>query len=174
LKDDPLPDWPTPAGEPIGGDRARAYIAGIRQHASPSLREARQMIHARYPGAPLEQSSVRVQELATWHGPTPQMAGLAIGTVAASVSGGTWAMDAAWRSARPGASAWALLPKDGKRSSTSWTSIGGSPHSNITGRIGSCSARSPIPCSPNGPPSRAVRWPSSDGWRLERLRGSWG
>jgi hypothetical protein len=92
LTDDRLPCWPPPAGEPIKEDRARAYAAWIREHVPPCLKQARQLIHTRYPGSPVEQSSARVQELATWYGPTPQMPGLAIGTVSASVSGGSWAM----------------------------------------------------------------------------------
>jgi hypothetical protein len=78
-----------PAGEPIGEERARAYVAWVREHAPTYLRDVRQLIHAKYSGASVEQSSVRVQELATWHGPTPQMPGLAIGILSASVSGGT-------------------------------------------------------------------------------------
>jgi hypothetical protein len=92
LKDDPLPDWPTPASEPIGEDRARAYIAGIRDHVAPCLKEAPQLLHARYPDAMVEQSRVRVQGLATWHPPTERMPRFKIGVVSASVSGGSWAM----------------------------------------------------------------------------------
>jgi hypothetical protein len=87
-----LPDWPPPDGEAIGEERARAYVAWIREHAPPLLKEAREMIRARYPGVQADQSSVNVKDLATWHAPTPAMPGLAIGTVSASVSGGTWAM----------------------------------------------------------------------------------
>jgi hypothetical protein len=90
--DERLPDWPPPTDEPIGEAHARSYIAWLREHAPPLLKEARQLIQARYPGVVVTQSSVRRQELATWRAPTPQMPGLAIGTVSANVSGGTWAM----------------------------------------------------------------------------------
>jgi hypothetical protein len=75
-----------------GEERFRSYIAWIREHVPPCLKDATWMLHARYPGAMIEQSSVRVQELATWHPPTERVPGLAIGVVSASVSGGTWAM----------------------------------------------------------------------------------
>ena len=50
------------------------------------------MIHDRYPGVSSDQSSGRLQDIATWHAPLLQMNGLAIGRVWASVSVGTWAM----------------------------------------------------------------------------------
>jgi hypothetical protein len=51
---DCLPSWPLPDGGLIGKDRARAYVAWIREHAPPYPREARQMLHVRYPGASVE------------------------------------------------------------------------------------------------------------------------
>jgi hypothetical protein len=47
------------------------------------------MIHARYPGAPVEQSSVHVQELAPRHGPIPNARPGDLDGVWADVSGGT-------------------------------------------------------------------------------------
>lgn len=43
-----LPDWPPPDGEAIGEERARAYIAWIRDHAPPLLTEGRRMLQERW------------------------------------------------------------------------------------------------------------------------------
>lgn len=88
---DHLPDWPPPPEEPIGRERARAYIAWIRQHVHPVLREARELLKARYPEAMTETSAVTLDHLASWSF-RPPMKFLSIGVVWASVSGGTWAM----------------------------------------------------------------------------------
>lgn len=91
MSDDRLPDWPPPPDAPIGEERARAYIAWIRDHVQPRLAEARRMILERYPGATVETAAVTVDQMASWsfH---PPMERLSIGIVTASVSGGTWAM----------------------------------------------------------------------------------
>jgi hypothetical protein len=50
------------------------------------------MLHERYRGAELHRSSVTVDQLATWQGPTPEMAGLSIGTVWCAFMAGSYAM----------------------------------------------------------------------------------
>jgi hypothetical protein len=86
-----LPDWPPPPDEPIGIDRARAYIAWIRQHVRPLLDEAERLLRARYPYEEISRSSVRVEQLATW-ALSDRQAGLSIGTISTKAPGGTFAM----------------------------------------------------------------------------------
>src|SRR5688572_619815 len=61
-----LPDWPPPPDEPIGLERARAYIAWIRGHIQPALRDARELLKARHPGVAIETSAVTLSQLAAW------------------------------------------------------------------------------------------------------------
>lgn len=91
ISEDVLPDWPPLPGEPIGEERARAYITWIRQHAPPLIAEGRRMIQAQYPTAVTDTSSVRLRELAT-RKLDDNLAGLSVGCVYASIKGGTWAM----------------------------------------------------------------------------------
>lgn len=86
-----LPNWPPPAGEPIGIDRAREYIAWIREHAPPVIAEAERMLAARYPGAETRRSAVTVDQLATWRA-WDGMQGLAIGSVWCKYMAGSFAM----------------------------------------------------------------------------------
>lgn len=87
----PLPAWPPIDGEPIGVDRARAYIAWIAANVGLLLIEADRMIRERYPHAVTERSSTNVEQLAEWS-LSATMTGMSIGCVWASVSGGTFAM----------------------------------------------------------------------------------
>ena len=87
-----LPNWPPPDGEAIGIDRAREYIAWIRQHAGPVLEEAEQMIRERYPDTTIERSGITVQALAKRGGPTPTMLGVSIGCVWSAFMAGSFAM----------------------------------------------------------------------------------
>lgn len=97
---DTLPDWPPPDGEPIGPDRARAYIAWIKQHAPPLLQEGRRMIHERYPSAYIGTYAARVDQLATWR-LSAGMDGLNIGGL--------------WCEPTPGSFAWVniVIRRDG-------------------------------------------------------------
>ena len=93
MSDEPrLSNWPPPDGEKIGVERARAYVAWIRDHAGPVLEGAERMLHERYPGAELGRSAVTVEQLATWGGPSPNMQGLSIGCVWCDVMAGSFAM----------------------------------------------------------------------------------
>ena len=80
-----IPDWPPLPDEPIGIDRARAYICWIRIHVQPALRDARDLLKARHPGVATETNAVTVEQLAFM----PPMTHLGIGVVSANVSGGT-------------------------------------------------------------------------------------
>jgi hypothetical protein len=89
--DSRLPNWPPPADEPFGIDRAREYIAWVRAHAPPVLAEAEAMLAERYPGAETHRSAVKAEQLAewcVWEG----MKGLAIGSVWCKVMAGSHAM----------------------------------------------------------------------------------
>ena len=86
-----LPNWPPPADEPIGHDRAREYIAWIREHAGPVLAEAERMLGERYPNAETRRSAATVDQLATWR-LTEGMSGLAIGCVWCAFMAGSFAM----------------------------------------------------------------------------------
>lgn len=55
------------------------------------LHEARELIAARYAVSSIEMSAVNVDQLASWTF-GPPLTFLSIGTVYASVAGGTWAM----------------------------------------------------------------------------------
>jgi hypothetical protein len=88
---DTLPDWPPPAGHPIGEERARAYIDWIRDHVRPLVNEARQMIADRYPDISARTSAVTVEQLATWSVP-PDMPRLNIGVVWCEPVSGALAM----------------------------------------------------------------------------------
>jgi hypothetical protein len=86
-----LPNWPPPADEPIGMDRARQYIAWIREHVPPVLAEAEAMLAERYPGAETHRSAMKVEQLATrrtWEG----MKWLSIGCVWVAYMAGSFAM----------------------------------------------------------------------------------
>jgi hypothetical protein len=91
ITDDVLPDWPPPPDETIGIERARAYIAWIRDHAGPLVAHGRQVITDRYPGVDIHTSAATVSQLAD-RGLDPRMTHLSIGCVWASASGGTWVM----------------------------------------------------------------------------------
>jgi hypothetical protein len=95
ITDDVLPNWPPPDGEPIGEERARQYITWIREHAGPLVADARKQITDRYPHAVTKTSAAMVDQLASWSF-DDRMTGLGIGSVWASVSGGTWAMMDIW------------------------------------------------------------------------------
>ncbi len=86
-----LPDWPPPDRFAIGEERARAYIAWIRDHAPPLLAEGRRMLQERWGVEDTGTSSVKVHQLATWR-LAPEMKDFNIGCVWAPVKGGTWAM----------------------------------------------------------------------------------
>ncbi len=92
MDDQRLPDWPPPNDEKFGVERARAYVAWIREHAGPVLEEAERMLRERYPGAELGRSAVTVKQLATWGAPTSNMSGLSIGCVWCDVMAGSVAM----------------------------------------------------------------------------------
>jgi hypothetical protein len=91
ITDAALPDWPPPADEPIGEERARTYIAWIREHAGPLVADARKQITDQYPHAVTKTFAATVDQLASWSFDN-RITGLGIGSVWASVSGGTWAM----------------------------------------------------------------------------------
>lgn len=90
MTDDVLPSWPPPAGELIGEERARAYIAWIRDHAGPLLEEGRRMMRARYPTASITTYAVRGDQLATWR-ISERMDGLNIGGLVCESIPGTFA-----------------------------------------------------------------------------------
>src|SRR5690606_2019303 len=100
IGDETLLDWPPPAGEPIGEDRARAYIAWIRDRVRPLLEEGRRMIQERYPSAYIGTYVARLDQLATWH-LTDGMDGLNIGGL--------------WCEPTPGSFAWVniIIRRDG-------------------------------------------------------------
>jgi hypothetical protein len=86
-----LPNWPPPADEPIGIERAHAYIAWIHAHAPPGLAEAEAMLAERYPGAETHRSAAQAEqsmEWRVWEG----MTGLAIGAVWCKVMAGSITM----------------------------------------------------------------------------------
>lgn len=85
------PQWPPPDDELIGTERARLYIAWIREHAGPVLAQAEAMIEARYPGSQTHRSAVNVNQLAIWS-LSPKMSGLSIGTVWCAYMAGSFAM----------------------------------------------------------------------------------
>lgn len=85
------PQWPPPPDEPIGTERARLYVAWIRDHAGPVLAEAESMIEARYPGSETHRSAANVEALATWS-LSAGMPGLCIGTAWCAFMAGSFAM----------------------------------------------------------------------------------
>lgn len=99
--DDRLPDWPPPPDAPIGEDRARAYIAWIRDRVRPLLEEGRRMIRERYPSAYIGTYVARLDQLATWR-LTDGMDGLNIGGL--------------WCEPTPGSFAWVniIIRRDGR------------------------------------------------------------
>jgi hypothetical protein len=72
-------------------DRARAYIAWIREHAPPVIAEAEAMLGERYPGAETKRASVKAEQLAMWR-LSPGMKGLAIACVSCAFMAGSFAM----------------------------------------------------------------------------------
>ena len=84
-----LPDWP-PEGEPIGTERARAYVLWIKLHA-PLAATAEAMLREQHPGSEPHTSASGVAHLATWT-LDPGMAGLAIRCVWVRVQAGDFAM----------------------------------------------------------------------------------
>ncbi len=98
---DTLPDWPPPNDEPIGEDRARAYIARIRDRVKPLLEEGRRMMKARYPSAYIGTYAPRADQLATWRC-SEGMEALAIGGL--------------WCEPTPGSFAWVniVIRRDGR------------------------------------------------------------
>ena len=90
-----LPNWPPPDGEEIGIERAREYIAWIREHAGPVLEEAERMLHERYPGTEIHYAAATVGQLATWR-LAPEMPGLSIGTVWCAFMAGSFATVDIW------------------------------------------------------------------------------
>lgn len=85
-----LPNWPPPDGEVIGEERAREYIAWIREHAPPLVAEGRRVLQQRFEISETCTSSVPPGQLAGW-GLDEGMVGLSIGCVWAAIQGGTWA-----------------------------------------------------------------------------------
>jgi hypothetical protein len=106
-----LPNWPPPDDEQSGDlfgdlrrcargcywrrtcgiDRARQYIAWIKQHAGPVLEEAERMLNDRYPGAEIHRSAATIEMMAT-RGLSERMQGLSIGCVWCSFMAGSFAM----------------------------------------------------------------------------------
>jgi hypothetical protein len=86
-----LPNWPPPDGKEIGVERARQYVAWIREHAPQVLEEAELLLQERYPGAEIHRSAATVGMLAT-RGLSERMQGLAIGCVWCSFMAGSFAM----------------------------------------------------------------------------------
>lgn len=89
ITDDVLPNWPPPANEPIGIERARAYNAWIRDHVGPLVAYGRERIEDRYPGAVTHTASVTVEQLARWTF-SHRMARLNIGGVYAETPPGSF------------------------------------------------------------------------------------
>lgn len=91
LKGERLPGWPPPSGEIIGEERARMYIAWIREHAPPLVAEGRSILCERFETETTRTSSVRLEHLAKWK-IGPELDGLCVGVVYCSIQSGAWAM----------------------------------------------------------------------------------
>jgi hypothetical protein len=89
ITDAVLPNWPPPPDEPIGEERARQYIAWIRDQAPPLVAEGRRMLQERYPGKATQTAAVNVAQLAIWT-LSDRMTGLNIGGVYTDIMPGTW------------------------------------------------------------------------------------
>jgi hypothetical protein len=88
---DALPDWRPPADEPIGVERARAYVAWVREHVGPLIADARRQLNERYLNAPTHTSAATMDQLATWRF-SKVMEGLAVGMVWCDFMAGSFAM----------------------------------------------------------------------------------
>ena len=101
IGDETLPNWPPLPNEPIGEDRARAYIAWIRNRVRPLLDEGRRMMKERYPAAYIGTYVTRLDQLATWR-LSEGMDGLNIGGL--------------WCEPTPGSFAWVnlIIRRDGR------------------------------------------------------------
>lgn len=90
LSSERLPNWPPASGDHIGEERAREYIAWIRQHAQPLVEEGRRILCERFETETTGTSSARVDQLAEWM-LDEGMSGLNIGTVYCAIQAGSWA-----------------------------------------------------------------------------------
>lgn len=86
-----LPNWPPAAGEVIGEERARAYVAWIREHVAPLLKEGERILRVRFGNTGVTAVSARVDQIAAWklH---PQSERLNVGVLYCSIKSGAWAM----------------------------------------------------------------------------------
>ncbi len=85
-----IPDWPPPADEPIGIERARAYFAWISENVPPLIATAEQMLRERWgDSGKIRTSSWRMHQFAAQR----LMAGrdsMYLGCVSAPKPGGSW------------------------------------------------------------------------------------
>lgn len=86
-----LPNWPPPDGEVIGVERAREYVAWIREHVNPLLKEGERVLRDRFGDTGVTAVSARVDQIAEWK-LDPRSERLNVGVLYCSIKSGAWAM----------------------------------------------------------------------------------